>query len=247
MCTHTSKFYNLLYDDVEDANQKIRFLKNYITNNQFTIIDIGSGSGHLSFGLASENHKLICFEKEAPLFSVLIEKLKVRSDLKHLLSFFPIDFCDLNKCFSADIIFSSNVMSQIEYSKKLQLFDKAFQNLKSNGKFIFNCVQYLKNRPEQPLSEIHKKIYGSNTIHHIAGSKSMNNKNQFEITYKYLLKHEMEVIAEFSDSVLIEFDSVNQIRETLLKAGFINVDIFGDWEKGSYSADSLGFVVVATK
>jgi len=247
MYTHTSKFYNFLYDDLEDANQKIKFLKNYITKNQYTLIDIGSGSGHLSFGLASENHKLICFEKEAPLFSVLMEKLKVRNDLKHLMSIFPIDFCDLNKCFSVDIIFASNVMSQIDYSKKLHLFDKAFQNLKSNGKFIFNCVQYIKRRPEQPLSEIHKKIYGPNTIHHIAGSKSMDNKNQFEITYKYLLKHEMDVIAEFNDCLLIEFDFVDQIRESILEAGFLSVDIFGDWEKGSYSADSLGFVVVATK
>jgi hypothetical protein len=75
----------------------------------------------------------------------------------------------------------------------------------------------------------------------------MDNKNQFEITYKYLLKHEMDVIAEFNDCLLIEFDFVDQIRESILEAGFLSVDIFGDWEKGSYSADSLGFVVVATK
>jgi SAM-dependent methyltransferase len=241
-------FFSFLYDGWRDAQLRADFVLNQTpqTNKIGKIIDVGAGTGDLAFKLAERGIEVDCFETSTNLVSIIFDRFKNRKDLTHLISIFPINFIEAKLMSKYQLAIASNVFSHLKPAEKLEIITKVFDTLESGGKFIFNSVQYLAKRPEQPWGEIHKKVYGRNVIRHFASSKRKDGSNQ-EVRFGYSLEYDSVELFSISQVQEIYFDEKNLMLENLYLVGFSHIEVFDGWNANTYNPDSPGFLIVAEK
>jgi len=241
-----SSYYSFLYDGSQDANLRAEFVATLVRNEKFSILEAHAGDGLLSMNLSSKGYHVTALEEDPVLFAILLEKFRLRRDLNPFLSPLPLNFLSLDSSNTWDLVLFSNAISFID-DKTLNLYlAKAHALLGGGGLLVINSPQRTSLRKEQPLSEIHKKIFGNNTIRQLASSVFLDD-GMMRVNYLY------EVYAK--DRLMIALKSQHDLRlrdpkslvEVIEENNFHVERITTGWTDSPLDPDCPNYVVIARK
>lgn len=243
----TAKFYGFFYDGGNDASRRCEFISSFLGKEAARIIEISAGVGDLAFRLAGRGHYVTCLEESDPVYAVLLDRYKANKAIRHLVSLFPVNISDFPILLDADMAVASNVFSHLEETEKQSLITHVHSQLGREGKFIFNCVQSTPARPEQPFSEIHKKVFGEMVIRHFASSRPLDHTSKQRVRFEYRMEFQGRPVKSVSEEFTLHMDTPESMTKTLHAAGFSDVRTFGGYEGTPCEPGLPGFVVVARK
>lgn len=247
MYSNTAKFYGYFYNGAAEAARRSHFILPLLGPGPAKVIDVAAGVGDLAWPLAEEGHQVLCFEESDAMFAVLLERCNARKDIRHLLSPFPTNLADCPILLRADAAVAANLFSHLGELEKIALIRQIHRQLVPGGTLVFNCVQKTPFRPEQPLSEINKRVFGETVIRHFASSLSIEGGNRQAVHFEYRMEHQGQPACVMADEFILSMDRPERMAEILTSEGFCEIRFFGSYDGGPPHPDLPGFVVVASR
>ncbi len=208
-----------------------------------SLLDIGCGTGGLLISLADHFEKLVGIDPDEDMLR--LSRLKAQgSRLKRELEFLPLGMLDLEENFdpaSFDMILCfGNTLVHLGSEEEVgQFLNQAKRVLKPGGKLLIQIINY-----DLILDE---KREGLPTIE--------NDKIRFERVYKY---SKNPVTINFNTTLTIKStgqiikNSVpllamrpGKLREMISKAGFKDIEEFGDFKGDAFTENSQPYILKA--
>ncbi len=185
------------------------------------ILEMACGTGSLSYYIAKEGYKLTCFDLSEEMLSIAYNKLKKFKKVKILRQ--DMRSFNINKKFDSVISICDSINYILDEEDLLKTFTNVYNHLNKDGIFIFDINSSYKL----------KEVIGNNTFVEDRGNIFYTWQNYFQdqvnISDFYLTFFYAE-----DEKNYLRFDEVHQerayeiheIKRSLSKAGFINIDIF---------------------
>lgn len=244
---NSAVFSGFFYNGASDAALRGGFVEALLDGEGSRVVDISCGVGDLAFHLAAAGHYVTCFEPSRALFSTLLERHRLRKEVQHLVSLFPVAIEDCPLPLHADLAVASNVFSHLCIEEKELKLRAMHARLRHGGRIVFNCIQKTPLRPAQPLSEIGKRVFGEMVIRHFASSTPSEDGESQHIHFEYRMEFRGERAAVLVDDFTLYMDRVEGMSAAVGAAGFRDVQVFGSYEGNPPHEELPGFVVVASK
>ncbi len=245
MYLETSHFYDLFGSGNQESARRASFILDCLPN-QSSIIDIGAGSGEISFQLARKGHRIYSFEPSPSMFSILADRIAQRKEIQNQISIFPVKLEELTCSLQGDLAFASSVFSHLSLEARSLILKGTHHHLKPDGKFIFNCVQFLASRTDKPLSKIGERAIGKTIYRHFDSSQQIDYFTR-KVTWKFEIEYEGQCLKEYVEDFFIHMDSPESVRSLLQSEGFRIENIFGSFDGTPIEKNSPSFVVVAAR
>lgn len=242
----TAQFYDLFGGSQAESLKRIAFVSRYLKNKSSHVIDIGAGTGEMAFALADEGYSVSCFEPSASMHAILLDRLINRKDLQSQISIFPCFLETVEKPLNADGAYAFSVFSHVSNEKRLSMLKGVYYHLKLGGLFMFNCVQDVPGRVDQPLAMINEKKIGKLNYQHFAASKKIDDHHR-EVIFQFEVKYGAQVLKRYEDRFTLGLDTVQGVEELLKTAGFRIAECYSDSDRTPYSEESPGFTIVASR
>lgn len=246
MYPETAQFYDLFGGSSLESEKRAAFMSKYLKNKNSSLIDIGSGTGETAFELADEGYSVFCFEPSPSMYGILLERLRSRKDLHNLVSAFPCYLETVERPLAADAAYAFSVFSHVSREKRLSLLKGVYYHLKLGGLMVFNCVQAVPGRVDQALALVNEKKLGKLSYRHYAASRSLGSQSR-EVIFQFEVAHGDQVLKRYEDKFTLALDTKEDIEKLLGEAGFRMAECFSNVDRDSYSLDSPGFTVVASR
>lgn len=246
MYPETAQFYDLFGGSSDLCLKRVAFISKYLKNKNSLLIDIGAGTGEMAFELADEGYSVSCFEPSASMHAILLDRLRNRKDLHSQISVFPCFLETVERPLAADTAYAFSVFSHVSHEKRLSMLKGVYYHLKLGGLLMFNCVQHVPGRVDQPLAMVNEKKLGKLNYRHFAASKGID-KDHREVTFQFEVAHGDQVLKKYEDKFTLSLDTKQGIEELLKSAGFRMAECYSDTDSTPYSEHSPGFIVVASR
>lgn len=246
MYPETAQFYDLFGGSSVESVKRAAFVARYLKNKNSSLIDIGSGTGEAAFNLADEGYSVSCFEPSASMYALLLDRVRSRKDLHNQVSAFPCYLENVERPLAADAAYAFSVFSHVSNEKRLSMLKAVYYHLKLGGLFIFNCVQPVEGRVDQPLAMVNEKKLGKLTYRHFAASEALS-PTERQITFQFEVAHGDQIIKRYQDQFMLRLDTKEEVEQLLKKAGFRIAECYSNVDKEEYSAGSPGFTIVASR
>lgn len=230
------------YDDIFPINpHQVNFI-NSIIQPKSNILEIGSATGNLSFGLAHKGHLVTAIE----LDKAMIEVANSRNSDLITLNFEALDLQMISNRFpdsSFDsIICVGNTLVHILDMQSIQeFFYNCFNILKPQGKLVLQIINYDRI--------FRGKLKGLPYIE--------NSKIKFERYYDYAPEDrtvDFRSILTVKSSAQVYHNTIqllalrkNEIEEMTRAAGFSKLEFLGNWMNSPFNKESLPLIMVASR
>ena len=197
-------YYNLFYND-KNYQSEAKYIHDKIqeyASNSKSILELGCGTGRHAINLAKFGYQILGIEKSE---SMLNKAIKVKN-----LEFQKGDIREIKLKNTYDCVISLfHVMSyQITNESLVSVFSTAFNNLKSNGVFLFDFWFAPAVIHQKPRVRTKTISTNNNTICRIAEPELLLEKNQVNVNYtfhdfdhsknKFKITHELHQMRYFS-------------------------------------------------
>jgi len=246
MYPETAPFYDLFGGSAAETQNRAEFVASFLKNKSSLIVDVGAGTGQMAFELADEGYNVACFEPSVSMHALLLDRLRTRKDLHNQVSAFPCHLENVEYHLNADAVCAFSVFSHVSREKRLSMLKGAHYHLKLGGLLVFNCVQFVSARQDQPLALMNEKKIGKVTYRHFASSSGIS-KDQRLVTFKFEVEHGSQMIRKYEEEFTLSLDTKEQIENLLTEAGFQLATCYSTTQKDPYSVDAPGFIVVASR
>jgi len=230
------------YDDIFPVNpHQIKFINGLLKPGS-SILEVGSATGNLSFGLAKSGQYVIGIE----LDKAMVEVAESRNSESNSVKFEPLDLRFISERFSKSsfdsVICVGNTLVHIMEMKSIQDFFKNSHNiLKPEGKLILQIINYDRI--------LRGKLKGLPFIE--------NDKIKFERYYDYKPEDRavnFRTVLTIKSSGEVLYNNIqllalrkHEIEEMIKTAGFSKLDFFCNWIYSPFNQESLPLILVATK
>jgi len=246
MYENSAPFYDLFGHGKEETAKRVSFVTKYLGGAEVSLIDVGSATGEVAIALAEEGHKVAAFEPAFPFYSILLDRLRARRDLRDLVSAYPLKLEDLSGSLQADFALVSSVFSHLPSNAKTVLLNGLAGHLKPGATLVFNCVQVNPGRQDQPLMTVAETKIGDLTYRHSASSRGIDELRR-EVVFQFDIRRREEVLSTYTDHFQLCLDDLEQMRSRLRECGFTALETWGSFERNPYDASGSGFVIVAKR
>jgi len=239
------KFYSSIadhYDYIFPYNPMHNtFVLNSITSPEDkSLLDIGCGTGNLSLKLAESYSSVSAIDLDPEMIIKANRKVQKQRNI----DFICMNMMDIRRVFGENrfdsIMSFGNTLVHLHDSEMInQFFSNVRKTLKPSGKFLIQIINYDRI--------LYENIKGLSTIE--------NKHIRFERKYNYIKK---ENTVEFITSLTVKNtgeileNKVNlypllhsEIYSLLEQNNFEKIHFYGDFKKGSFSADSIPLIVEA--
>jgi len=230
------------YDDIFPINpHQIKFI-NDIMKPYSAVLEVGSATGNLSFGLAKKGHSVTGIE----LDSAMLEVANSRNNDSNSVNFESLDLLLIPEKFTENsfnsVICVGNTLVHILDIESIQdFFNNCYSILKPAGKLVLQIINY-------------DRIFQGN----LKGLPFIeNDKIKFERYYDYesqdrtvdfrtalTVKPSGEVL---NNTIKLLALRKHEIEKMASSAGFSKLEFFGNWMSSPFNKESLPFIMVATK
>lgn len=244
--SHGSSYYSFLYDGFQDANLRAEYIVKLERDKKFSILEAHAGDGVLSLSLSSLGYQVAALEDNPILFAILLEKFKFRKDLRPFLSPLPMNLMNLDSSNEWDLVLFSNAISFIDDGALSGYLAKAHKLLSPGGLLVINSPQQTPMRKEQPLAEIHKKVYGFNTIRQLASSRFSDN-GTIKVNYTYEVYYKSRLMFSTSSEHELHLRDSDYLVKEIQDNHFIVERVTNGWTDSPINLHSPNYVVVARK
>ncbi|MFC1746243.1 class I SAM-dependent methyltransferase [Candidatus Riflebacteria bacterium] len=243
------KFYKTItpyFDLIFPAEpRQVDFIISSITDATETksILDVGCGTGNLSFGLLPHFQKVVGIDFDAEMIKKAKAKI-INSELA--VNFMTLDMLSIEKQFghgSFDFIacFGNTLVHLINITEIENFLTQAKNVLKPGGKLFIHNINYDR--------VLEKKLAGLPAIE--------NDRIKFERIYKI---HPGEKLVDFETVLTVKETNIviknkvelyplkeSKLRGLLAEIGFINTFTYGDFKKGEVSLEKRPLILETTK
>lgn len=214
-----SEVSDIMYQNQVDVDAYVKIAKEY----KGRILELGSGSGHISLELAKEGYDVTCLEIQRDMIHLHEKKLddQTRSHTKIVLG----DMCTFNLDEKFDLVIASNnligyLFTPMEF---LEMLTSVKKHLTDKGVFIIETIK--------PNVEKMKALHGSESVHYYTIPRN-HHKVEERVTSTYNLLSQVavfrKVITEYDEERItrrVEYESQEkrwfeeQIRSLVKEAG----------------------------
>jgi hypothetical protein len=244
--TLSSAYYSFLYESSQDATLRAGFVAELFGNKRASILEPHAGDGSLGLELCSRGYYVTCLEDDPVLFAVMIEKFRARKELRPFFTPLPLELVDLKSKTNWDLVLLSNTLSFLDDNAWLCYIGKINDVLPVGGLVVLNSPQPTLMRQEQPRAEIHKKIFGTNVIRHLASSWFLDER-RMEVQYEYETYSKNNLMAKASSNHVLYLRSSDELVSAISSRGFKLISVTADWGTSGIELDSPSCVLVAEK
>ena len=245
MYIHSAKYFSFLYNNKTEVCEQVKCITNLLSKKAGRILEVGGGTGALSIELAKMGHEVTTLEESPVFFGILLDKFKSEQFLNPFLTPLPLKLQDLSTEESYDVIVASRVVSSMPKTEWKVFFACAYKALKTSGFFVFDCSLVNKTRPQQSLQEIQKKIYGHNSLHHLASSSLLESGDCQEVYFKFVIKRKNMTLVEEEESHFVHLGTLDELRNSLRDTGFSNVCMYANWDLAALPEVPSSTLIVA--
>jgi SAM-dependent methyltransferase len=233
--TSISEHYDFIFPY---SPAQVNFVTKTLKTRKAKILDIGCGTGNLSIGLANAGYKVdaIDFDKQM----VEIAKLKNKD-----INFQAMNMLDIAKNYkeeSLDAIVSfGNTLVHLTDNNDIQSFLKsAHKILKKDGSLAIQIINYqniIKNKIDLlPLIE--------NENIRFERHYEFRDDKLIDFNTKLSIKATNESI---TNSIVLNPIFMNTLKVFMLKAGFSNIKIYGNFKMSKLDDRSIPLIICGTK
>ena len=205
-----------------------------------SLLDIGCGTGNLSLKLAESFSSVSAIDLDQEMITKADKKVQKQQNI----DFICMNMMDILKVFGENrfdsVMSFGNTLVHLNDSIMInQFFSSVRKTLKPSGRFLIQIINY-----DRILQD---NIKGLSTIE--------NEHIRFERKYNYIKK---ENTVEFLTSLTVKSadeileNTVNlypllhsELHSLLKQNNFEKIHFYGDFKKGSFSADSIPLIVEA--
>lgn len=226
------------YEQIFPLNRaQLDFVKtSFEDTSKLTALDIGCGTGSLSFELAELFSKVTAIDLDEAMLEKAIER-NDRGIHFQKLNMLAIEKEYRQNTFDAIICFGNTLVHLDGHKQVLDFFKHARNVLKKNGKLLIQIINYDRIIDQQinglPTIENNRVKFVRNYFYH-----PIQNKIDFETILT--LKETGETI---KNNIQLFPVRKNEIIEQLTDAGFKQFDFYGNFKKDDLTKDSQPLIV----
>jgi len=243
----TARFYDAAYERLPQLDgSDARFYRGLAHECGAPVLELGCGTGRVLLDLAREG--LPCTGLDASQH--MLERLRQKSTFPSLrLVHAPMQRFDLpGERFG--LIFAAFRPFQHLYTVEDQLACLACvrRHLASGGRFAFDVFAPKLARmavPEEPEQEdLRFELDGEEVVRHAAVSRDVG-AQLLTVRFRYERRREGSVVGNEHANFRMRWFWRFELEHLLARAGFAEVEIFGDFDRRPVAADTPAYVVVA--
>jgi len=245
------KFYQSIakyYDHIFPGNpMQVEFVASGMENpekcKELEILDIGCGTGNLSFGLAERFGEVTGIDLDSEMLEMARDKAV---ELGKDISFINLNMLELNERFGPDyfdcIASFGNTMVHLDTLKDVEEFLKGAKDiLKAGGKLFIQIINYDRI--------LDRKIEGLPTIEneHIKFERFYRyDEENHKVAFRTLLTVKEENLQIENEINLMPIRK-NELEHILEKCGFEDIKFFGGFTGAELTMESIPLIVECRK
>ncbi len=195
-----SDIHNIKNKNQDDVDSYLDIARTYKGH----ILELGSGSGNLSIGLARYGYKVTCLEIHRDMISLHKSKLSSKNSEAIDIVLGDMRSIKLNKKFDL-ILAASDVVTHLKSAESfLKMLTSVKNHLSDDGVFVIECKQPLKHQMNSINGiEVVSKYTNPKTKNIILEKKTKfyNYVNQIERTHIIATEYENEIIKRRVDTM----------------------------------------------
>ncbi|MCH7479978.1 MAG: class I SAM-dependent methyltransferase [Chloroflexi bacterium] len=211
------------------------------------ILELGCGTGRVTLELAGEGHEVYGLDNDADTLAVLQRRLS-ESDLPNV-AYRQADMTEFSlKSKFPLIILPCNTYSTLSAQQRLVTLECVQKHLAAGGLFaasMLNPARVLE-LPESGEPELEETIVHPRSGQPVQVSSAwQRGESSFQVIWHYDHMLPDGKVERTTVTANHELASTEDYQHELQQAGFELKDVYGDFEEGSYHADSPYFIFVA--
>jgi len=242
----SSAYYSFLYESSQDVALRAGFIAGLLGNRKASILEPHAGDGTLGLELCSRGYYVTCLEDNPVLFAVMLEKFRARKELRPFFSPLPLELVNFNSETNWDLVLLSNTISFLDDCTLPCYIETINDALPVGGLVVLNSPQPIPMRQEQPRTEIHKKIFGTSVIRHLASSRFLDERSM-EVHYEYETYSKNKLMAKSFSKHALYLRNSDELVSEISSRGFKLISVTADWGADVIELDSPNCVLVAKK
>ncbi len=210
-------------------------------NQKKNILDVGCGTGNLSFAIAEFAENVIGIDLDSEMLSIAKNRVKTSNKKIEFKNLNMLEIQNSFNHFSFDSIVSfGNTLVHLNDLEEIKNFFKQTKKIvKSNGKLLLQIINYdhiikekIKGLPTIENEHIKfERVY----IHH-------DNQRKIDFNTKLTIKKDNLVI---ENSIKLFPVLKDEIQNLLKEAGYNKINFYSNFNKKSYTEESIPLIIEA--
>lgn len=241
-------FYKILskyYDEIFKMQQEtLQFLDKDL-NEQGIILDMACGGFSYGLELAKDGKEVIGID----INRYMIEKAEEKSKEINNVEFFNEDIRNINVIFKdlrfKEIFCIGNSLAYLPFkSEVLDVIEKSYKILADDGTFIIDTINYDRILESKKIS--FPQIIDEKS--HITLDREYKYIEDLKcVEFSEVLNINKEENKTYNNTVTLLPLLKSELVKMLQDAGFINIEVFGDYTESKWSKDSYNTILKAKK
>lgn len=232
-----SRVYDIVFKKDETT---VNFLKKGLSSNN-EILDLACGTGTYAIEIAKDGHHVIGIDLDADM----IEKAKIKA-LNYSAEFYCEDMRKFRKVTEDklyDRIFCiGNSLVHLKDKNEIRIFiETIYDSLKEDGSMIIQIINYdrIIDNGVTYLPTIDRSSEG---VKFIRNYNAGQDKNTLNFDTELMISNDGEERVYKNSVPLLALRS-EEIIEILKDAGFLELEVYGDFDETTFDKDSFALVI----
>lgn len=244
------EFYDVLseyYDFIFPlTNEKLNFLNDRIKKDS-NVLDLACGTGSYTIALENLGNKVYGIDLDEKMIEIAKDK---SGNLTNKIDFRAMNMLDIDKEFineTFDTIFCiGNSLVHLNNEEEiLNLLKKIYSKLNEDGNIIIQIINYDRIL-KYNIDHLPTIINDDNDIKFVRNYEFDSNNNKMYFNTKIIVNKD-DIETEFSNSTPLLPLKSKELEKLLLKAGFKEINFYGNFKEETYNIDSYATIINALK
>lgn len=229
--------YDKLMIDV-DYEKWTNFILKNIPPNSKKLLEAACGTGGITYNLAQGNLNITAFDISEEMLIKAYEKLRRYKNVNILNQ--DMTKFKINKQFDASICCCDGV-NYLDESSSILFFQRVFNRLNQNGKFIFDIsTEYKYNSMDETY------IYDEQDLFYVWENNLDKDKNTVSMEINFFIK-EQDKYSRITEIQTHYIHRVSNIEKILKDVGFTEITVYDSYTDNFYEDTSLRATFVCKK
>jgi len=241
----TARYYDAAYASLRSLGPDAEFYRALAAETGGPVLELGCGTGRVLARLAADGHACTGLDASREMLAVLERRAPAVRTVHG-------DMCDfaLGECFR--LVFSAFRAFQhlVRVEDQLRCLAAVLDHLEPGGTFAFDVfaprLDRLAQREEPETEDLRFEQDGHDVVRYTRVVRSPETQTQ-RVAFRYERRAGGRAVADEHAAFSMRWFFRYELEHLLVRAGFTDVEIFGDFDRRPVGRDTPAFVVVARR